>query len=120
MKLLTGNVFYCALCTQFVFGYLQLVMANSSSLPSEKAYDTDREGLGSGKDSCMSYTSTASEMVCCQCNNTNLMVGRTFLLQWLNIAEDHSISKLSIAAHNLKIDTDHLQVGIYIWLIKLL
>ena len=116
MKLLhTVNVFYYALCIQFAFGYLQFVAAiNSSSLPSEAACDIDYESSGSGNDSCIGYkehTPTASEMVHCQCNNTYLMVDRNFLLKWLDIAEDHSISKLSIAAHNLKIDTDYLQVG---------
>lgn len=103
-----ANVFYCALSTQFAFVGLQLLLVNSVlSMSTEEAYDYD-DSLGSGN---ISYANHTPEMTPCQCNHTNLMVNRKFLLRWLNVAKDHSISKLSTAAHILKIDTEYLQVS---------
>jgi len=92
-----------------------LMIIDASSMPTggEDHYD---ESSGSGNDSYNSYENhslPASEMSCL-CNDTNLMVKRNFLLKWLNIAEHHSISKLSVAAHKLKILTEYLQVSIFV------
>ena len=40
-----------------------------------------------------------------------LMLNKKFLLMWLNFAEHHSVSKLSLVVHKLKVATDHLEVS---------
>lgn len=100
-------------CTYFTFSYLLLFMViDVSSMSTDKVYHYD-EDYGSGNDSYSGYGNHtfSSEMIDCQCNDTNLMtVDKKFLLKWLSIAEPYSISKLSTAAHKLKVVTEYLQV----------
>ena len=78
-------------------------------MPTDDIYNYD-ENSGSGISEYDNDT-LLPEMIGCQCNDTNLMmVERNFLLKWISIAEPHSISKLSTAAHKLKVATDYLEV----------
>ena len=78
------------------------------SIPAEGC-DFDNESFANENNSNL----TGIEMTHCQCSRTDLMVEGEILLKWLNVAENHSISKLSTAAHNLKIATEYLQVNIF-------
>ena len=108
------KIIYCALCgMHFTISCLQLLMVISvSSMPADEACNYD-ETSGSGNYSyreCDNNTLSSE----CQCDDKNLMmatVQRRFLLEWINIVKPHSISKLSIVAHELKVATDYLEVG---------
>ena len=77
-----------------------------SSMPTDEGYDHD-ENSGSGNDDYVE-----SQMTDCQCNDANLtMLNKKFLLMWLNFAEHHDMSKLSLVVHKLKLVTDHLEVS---------
>jgi len=82
------------------------MFTNVSSMPIDEAYN---ETSGSGNEY-ENYTLSTSQMINCQCNDTDMIVGRNFLLKWLNNTE-HSIGTLSKAAHKLKVATDYLQVN---------
>ena len=77
-----------------------------SSMPTDEGYDHD-ENSGSGNDDYVE-----SQMTDCQCNDANLtMLNKKFPLMWLNFAEHHDMSKLSLVVHKLKVVTDHLEVS---------
>ena len=83
-----------------------------SSMPADAAYNynkTSRSGNYSYSE-CDNNTLSSE----CQCDDSNLMMAtaqRSFLLEWINIVKPHSISKLSIVAHELKVATDYLEVS---------
>ena len=100
---------YCTLfCTHFTVSCLMVI--SISSMAADEVYDYD-ETSGSGNYSYREYDNNTLSSEC-QCNDINLMiVKRKFLLEWINIGKPHSISKLSIAAHDLKVATDYLEVS---------
>ena len=66
------------------------------------------ENSGSGNEN---YT--FSTMVDCisECSDTDFMVDKKFLVTWLSLDSQHGISKLSVAANNLRDDTQYLSVS---------
>lgn len=105
------NVICCAMfCTYFTFSCMQLFMVTTaSSVPTDTATNLDDENSGSGSDF-ENHTVVTSQMSDCQCNSTILMVDKNFLREWLKKDNQHSISKLYLAANKLKDDTEYLQV----------
>ena len=82
-----------------------------SLMAADETYDYN-ETSGSGNYSYSEYDNNTLSSEC-QCNDINLMiVERKILLERINIVKPHSISKLSTAAHDLKVATDYLEVSV--------
>ena len=89
-----------------------LMVTNVSSIPTDLAGHFYDENSGSGNDY-ENYTSSTSQMIDCvsECNDTDFMVDKSFLVKWLRLDSQHSISKLSVAANNLIDNTQYLPVS---------
>lgn len=85
------------------------MITDVSSLPTDNVHYVNEEisGSGNGHDN---KTLPGSKRIECQCNDTNLMVNKSFLVKWLRKDSQYSISKLTVAANQLKDDTQYLQV----------
>ena len=105
------NILCCAMCcTQFAINCLHFLMVtNVSSMPTDLVDYFDDENPGRSDD----YNFSTSQMIACvsECNDTDFLIDKNFLVKWLRLDSQHSISKLSVAANNLKDNTQYLPVS---------
>ena len=102
------EILYCAFCcTQLIISCLYFSVVPSVALmPTVKMQDFNIDVSGSG-----SGFENLTLMTNCKCNDTSLTVDRRkFLLKWRDSTKKHSIGKLSIAANDLKVETEYFQV----------
>ena len=89
-----------------------LMVTNVSSMPTDLTDHYDDEYSGSGNNNGNSTFSTSQIVYCVsECNDTDFMIDKKFLVTWLSLDSQHGISKLSVAANNLRDDTQYLSVS---------